>query len=274
MSPEKMAELILELQESNPYNRISAEIAKKPEYTGKKIFEGVVCGIAAASDPTFELLIDNKEANIDLMQPEEWLPGAKTVISVFMPFARWIVEENAGGGKPSDAWLHGRIDGQKAINEMSLMLAGKIRNEGMKTVIPALDPRLKVFAKSTDDFPEYTSNWSERHIAYIAGLGTFGLSHGLITKLGTAGRFMSVVTTLLLEQTPRPYKDLYEYCSKCGACIRACPPGAITADNKDNSACDALLETIKEQMKPYYGCGKCQCGMPCTYGIPGKNREE
>lgn len=274
MSPEKMTELILKLQVNNPINRISAGIAKKPEYADRKIFEGVACGIAAACDPTFELLINNKEANIDLMQPEEWLPGAKSVISVFMPFARWIVEENVGGDKPSDAWLHGRIDGQKAINEMSLILADKIRDMRLKAVIPALDPRLKVFAKSHGDFPEYTSNWSERHIAYIAGLGTFGLSHGLITRLGTAGRFMSIVTTLLPEQPSRPYTDLYEYCSKCGACIRACPPGAITADNKDNSACDALLETVKEQMKPYYGCGKCQCGMPCTYGIPGKKREE
>jgi epoxyqueuosine reductase QueG len=34
----------------------------------------------------------------------------------------------------------------------------------------------------------FSSNWSERHAAYTAGLGTFGLCDGLITPLGKAMR--------------------------------------------------------------------------------------
>ena len=104
--------LILKFQEKDPCNRISAEIAKKPEYAGRKIYENVVLGVAAAGDPVIKSLKNNKEANIDLLQPEEWLPGAKTIISVFAPYAEWLIKENIGGDMPSGSWLHGRIEEQ------------------------------------------------------------------------------------------------------------------------------------------------------------------
>ena len=265
-----MKEYILEFQENDPSNRISASYAKKPEYVSRKIHEGVICGVAAVNDGVIASLKANKEANIDMMLPEEWLPGAKSVISFFMPFARWITEENAGGNWPSDAWLHGRIEGQASSNKAFSALADKLRGEGHDAVIPSLDLRLTVFMRYAG-YPKslYTANWSERHVAFAAGLGTFGLSRGVITELGMAGRFMSIVTTLELEPTPRPYTDLLEYCAKCGACIRACPPEAISLEHlKDHDICDAYLVEIRQKEEPYYGCGVCQCGMPCSFGIP------
>lgn len=35
----------------------------------------------------------------------------------------------------------------------------------------------------------FGSNWSERHAAYVCGLGTFGLSKGLITDKGMGRTF-------------------------------------------------------------------------------------
>jgi epoxyqueuosine reductase len=43
----------------------------------------------------------------------------------------------------------------------------------------------------------YASSWSERHAAYAAGLGTFGLCDGLITARGKAVRFGSIISKLL-----------------------------------------------------------------------------
>ena len=272
MDTAEIVELILEFQEKDPGNRIPAEIAKKPEYAGRKIYDGVLCGVAAADDPVIVSLKNNKDANMDLMQPGEWLPGAKSVVSFFMPFAAWIVDENTGGEKISGAWLHGRIEGQAAIVQMASTLVKRILEEGNEALVPILDPRFRMNTNPSDDLPGYTSNWSERHVAFAAGLGTFGLSGGLITRLGTAGRLISIVTSLPLDPTPLPYDELLEYCSKCGTCIKACPPNAISFDHpKNNSLCDAWLEKIKEQENPYYGCGKCQCGMPCENGIPNSD---
>jgi epoxyqueuosine reductase QueG len=270
MNMPALKEYILEFQENDASNRITADIAKKPEYVGRKIHEGVICGVAAAGDPVISSLKAGRGANIDMMQPEEWLPGSKSVISFFMPIARWITDENAGGNWPSDAWLHGRIEGQASSDKAVSALADKLRREEHEVVIPTHDPRLKIFMKFAG-YPKslYTANWSERHVAFAAGLGTFGLSRGIITELGMAGRFMSIVTTLAIEPTPRPYSDLLEYCSKCGACIRACPSGAISLEHlKNHDICDAYLVKIRQKEEPYYGCGKCQCGMPCSFGIP------
>lgn len=76
------------------------------------------------------------------------------------------------------------------------------------------------------------SNWSERHIAFVAGLGTFGLSKSLITKRGCAGRYGSVITSLPFKSIRREYDGVYDYCSMCGECIARCPSGAITKEGK------------------------------------------
>jgi len=256
---------LLEFQENDPANRVPKELAKNPEYTGRKIFSGLVCGAADADNDILASLKGNEEAKIDLRQPSEWLAGAKSVLSFFMPFERWITEENAGSDWPTDAWLHGRIEGQAALNKVTRALVDGIREEGYGAVAPSLDPSFILYKE------ECTSNWSERHVAYACGLGTFGLSRGIITELGMAGRFSSLVTTLPFEPTPGAYKGLLEYCSKCGTCVGSCPVNAISIERlKDNLACDAFMDEIKRAEDPYYGCGKCQSGMPCAYEIPGR----
>jgi len=49
------------------------------------------------------------------------------------------------------------------------------------------------------------SNWSQRHIAYAAGLGTFSLSDGFITPKGIAMRCGSVVCDAALSPTLQVY---------------------------------------------------------------------
>ena len=266
MDAKNIEEYVIEFQEKDPLNKVSAELAKDPAYVGRNIFEGAECGISDANDEIYASLRNNADANIDLMQPEEWLPGAKSVISVFMPFEKWITEENIGGDWPTNAWLHGRIEGQTAMRKLVKDMEDMLEEKGYKAVAPSIDSRLKVNKEIL------TSNWSERHVAFICGIGTFGLSRGIITELGMAGRLISVVTTLPMVPTPRPYTDLLEYCDKCGSCIKGCPIDAISFEHlKDNKLCDGFLNEVLSKEAPYYGCGKCQSGMPCAYGIPGKS---
>ena len=52
------------------------------------------------------------------------------------------------------------------------------------------------WARVTSDRFGFASTWSERHAAYASGLGTFGLSDGLITPRGQAMRCGSVVARI------------------------------------------------------------------------------
>jgi len=118
----------------------------------------------------------------------------------------------------------------------------------------------------------YTSTWSERHAAFVCGLGTFGLSRGLITIRGMAGRFGSIISELYLPADERQYEEVSEFCSMCGQCVKRCPVGAISIEEgKNHSICSAFLDRTTTRYSPRYGCGKCQTGVPCESRIPPKN---
>jgi len=117
------------------------------------------------------------------------------------------------------------------------------------------------------------SDWSHRHIAYIAGLGRFGVNHMLITASGCCGRFGSFVTSLELELDPRPGKEacLYYHDGSCLECVGRCPRDALAADVFDRHACyGQCLENAArfKAMGTADVCGKCLAGVPCSIMDP------
>jgi epoxyqueuosine reductase QueG len=126
------------------------------------------------------------------------------------------------------------------------------------------------------------SNWSERHAAYAAGLGTFGLSDGLITEAGKAVRIGSVVVEADISITPRTAAShtancLFHARGSCGTCIDRCPVAAISTAGHDKNICHAYIRSVTapyarqitgEQVTP---CGLCQTRIPCESRNPLKN---
>ncbi|MCL2492674.1 MAG: 4Fe-4S binding protein [Clostridiales bacterium] len=271
MDRQEIFQVLKVFLDTDPSNRITEEAARRPEYAGVRLFDNPLVGCAAADDEIIRSLERNEAAGLDLRQPEEWLPGAKAVVSFFLPFTEDVRKSNRAAGAPSDLWQQGRVTGQICVECVTNALLSALRNSGYEAMAPLFDPSMKTFkGRAGSENTAYGSNWSERHVAYAAGLGTFGLSKGLITEKGVAGRFGSVVTTLAFTPAPRPYKGLYEYCVRCGACARNCPGDAISLKTgKDHALCDAYLESTRSEDGIWYGCGKCQCGTPCEDRIPG-----
>mgnify|MGYP000931477947 CR=1 FL=1 len=242
----------------------NSELNIVPELEGLRIFDLPLIGVAAAADPLFEKLKEPDVVGPKHLSPTQWLAGARSVIAYFLPFTAKVRNANRFDGLPATEWLYGRIEGERLNNALRTHLLNIIAAAGYEALSPAFDPRFAV--------TDRRSNWSERHVAFVAGLGTFSLNRSLITKAGAAGRLGSVVTNMPLQPTLRDYVAAEENCHRCGACIRRCPAGAISEAGKDNELCSAFLDETKRRFEPRYGCGKCQTGVPCEDRIPGRRR--
>ena len=269
----KSAEYYLEHSQDN---HISEETAISKSVVGLKIFDAPIFACGASDDEYFTLLKQQAAIGEHFMLPTEWLPEARTVISVFLPFSEEVRKGNSRNMTwPSDEWLHARIEGQILLNKLCMHLKSELSNAGYQSIIPAMDERFWSNTDGPAHEEKFTSNWSERHAAFVCGHGTFGLSKGLITQKGIAGRFGSIVTELYLSPDVRDYRDIYEYCSMCGRCAKNCPVDAISKETgKNHSLCSEFLDETKVKHNPRYACGKCQVHVPCEFKIPNYHKFE
>ncbi len=202
-----------------------------------------------------------------------------TVISYVLPQTEATrLEQRQATEVPAERWARSRFHGEHFNCALRLHLAEQLTESGHPAVAPE---RLSEFAYQKSARFGIASNWSERHIAWIAGHGTFGLSDGLITPVGKAVRFGSVVAKITLGETPRPYAGHQDWClwyakGTCGACMQRCPVDAITPEGHDKPAC---FNYIRKVTAPYvhehYGtgdtpCGLCQVKIPCEAQNPLK----
>ncbi len=258
-----------------PGNCVSERDAITPQAAGVRLFDPPIFAVGDPDDPLFAGLKRPEAVGPHLLLPRDWLPEARSVLSFFLPFSDAVKSSNAAppGDFPSPLWLHGRIEGQAFLLDLCRELVRLLEREGAVSVVPAMDSRFWTVSPPQPATGAlcYTSNWSERHAAFICGLGTFSLSRGVITEKGVCGRFGSLITTAALPVTVRPYHDLEEYCIHCGACARNCPGGAISLEQgKQHPPCYDFQASILDRTAPRYGCGKCQVSVPCMSKIPGR----
>lgn len=176
---------------------------------------------------------------------------------------------------PALEWTYARIYGEECNRSLAKALEEYLKELGYEAVAPMCSA---MFSWGDSEKFYKISNWSERHTAYISGLGTFGLCDGLISAKGKAVRYGSVIVNCRLSKTPRPYTEYNEYClakKGCTACIKRCPAGAITSAGHDKAKClqyhRDVLERVYRERYNHDGlvvCGLCQTGIPCESRIP------
>ena len=263
-------------------------------FGGELIFEEPLIGFADGDDPLFdeykkvvhkhhfsprEILIKHLTETMKIEAPE---PRGVSIISFVLPANRETLRSNALEKEgPSLRWNHTRWKGQDFINQLSNYLVGLLQEMGVHAVAPELSPFFKIMV-----LPDgFASNWSHRHMAYAAGLGTFSLNEGFITAKGMAMRCGSVVAGLKLTPSIRHYQHFRANClfyagEKCGQCISRCPGGALSEKGHDKLKCFEVLYTKQKPwlegahgpgyIGKYAGCGLCQTGVPCSDRIPKK----
>lgn len=247
-------------------------------------WEDFLLGVASGDDPLWDQLKGHAA-------PQHWTPSEAFAASGDVGLAQpeeltvisWAVcqtEATKAANRletrmPSEPWARARIYGQEGNRALHQVMLDAFRAAGYQAVAPSLLPAWSEARPHTD---HWSSTWSERHVAYVSGLGTFGLSGGLITAKGMAVRFGSVVVRAVAQPTLRPYQGPFEYClhfngGECFACVDRCPSGSVNVEGRDKEACAGLLRRSEEYVRLHYGfdgygCGLCQTAVPCESGIP------
>jgi len=205
------------------------------------------------------------------------LPENLTVISWVLPQTKHTkVETRKEKTYPPESWARARFFGEAVNDKLRKHVVSKLAKAGIRATAPMLLPQ---WARMPSEKFVFSSKWSERHAAFVSGLGTFGLSDGLITPRGKAMRVGSVIAELIIPATPRPYKGHQDYClwfsqRTCKKCVKRCPVNALSEKGHDKIPCSKHVhETCKAYIVEHYGfegyaCGLCQTGVPCESRIP------
>jgi len=234
-------------------------------------YRRALIGFADALDPDFLRL--RTFINQFHRLPTDILPGARTVVSFFIPFTREIVVANERHPFVAEEWATAYSETNQLIEQICSSLAIKLGKEGVKAN----------WELPTHNFDKesMTSYWSHKSVAKIAGLGSFGLNQMLITDSGCAGRFGSIITDASVTPTP---KSKIESClhlvdKSCVACVERCPNHALTITGLDKHKCyqrcleaDKAYSYLAESRglpRPFDACGKCSIG-PCSLKNPVK----
>ncbi|MHA2232194.1 MAG: epoxyqueuosine reductase [Candidatus Hodarchaeales archaeon] len=236
------------------------------------------------TDPLYEFFKDDigdfyllpEELFAQRFPNAKFVPAQLTVISWILPQTAATKTEHRTRTKfPTESWARARIFGEEVNDKLRKHVVEKLNEKGYKALAPLASP---LWQTTTSDKYSFASTWSERHAAYAAGLGTFGLCDGLITPKGKAMRCGSVIAKIAIPPSDRPYDNFRAYClfyknGTCGECIDRCPAGALSESGHDKVKCLNYLNKTREFVREHfkfegYGCGLCQTGVPCESSIP------
>lgn len=232
------------------------------------LWRNPLVNIADAGDPLFERL--KEVVDPDHAMPHDLLPTARSAIVFFLPFHRELGKGNAEAGHfASPGWAQAYVETNEVISLICAQLKELLADFGFDA---AGTPATHNF-----DTKKLVSLWSHKHVGFIAGLGTFGRHHQLITRKGCVGRLGSLVTSAPLPPTPRPAQEwcLFKRGLKCHACVKRCRYGALGRDGLDRQRCYAQLlanDARFDQFPLADVCGKCACEVPCSYEIPAQRK--
>lgn len=257
-------------------------------FYGEPFYEQPLVGFVRGNDPILEqykeIIGPHHFTPFEIMRWQAENNGVKppapedlSVVSFVMPFSPKTKRDNAAAVDwLSERWAQTRLLGEMFSQTIVREIVTDLMGRGILAVSPDVTP---LFNKKRYPKVGWASPWSHRHMAYAAGLGTFGMHDFMITEKGAAVRFGSFVVNLKLKPNRKRSEDIHAYCQhyqglECMQCAKRCPVEAITAQKAhDKEACAQRVgKSIPYCNKHYhifiYGCGLCATGVPCESEIP------
>jgi epoxyqueuosine reductase QueG len=212
----------------------------------------------SADHPQFENLQEVVHPTHKL--PKDLLPSARSVISFFLPFKGHVVRANARDReKVAKEWAVAYIETNALIERITGRIIRDLAEQGIMAVT---EPPTGNFNRDS-----LVSPWSHKSVAVIAGLGSFGLHHLVITDLGCAGRFGSLVldVEMPIDEIPPKERCLYFIDGSCLECVLLCPVDALDESvGLDKGRCWTKCRKNADELQDLGGvtvCGKCAVGI-------------
>jgi epoxyqueuosine reductase len=198
----------------------------------------------------------NKEKRLN---PAELLPGARSIISVFVNYHQEQKLPKLDGVISKYARS---VDYHTVLKDMLYDLATKLHANQTRDL--TRKEKSKVYRVFVDSAPVMEKQW-----AVAAGIGWQGKHSNIITRDYGSWGFLGEIITV--EEFDRYSVSLPDLCGTCNACIDACPTQAITQPYVvDGSRCIsyATIELEAETEIPpdlekdlgdwIFGCDVCQ----------------
>lgn len=196
------------------------------------------------------------------MMPEDFMENPNIVISYYVPFTEETaaVNMNVEGNMASQEWSDAYNLTNTMISDINQCVADMLNEMGHRAAVPSG----VVFDKQL-----ILSNWSQRHIAYAAGLGTFGINNMLISEKGCCGRYGSIVADIPVEADSivKEERCLYKKNGSCKKCVQNCFSGALTTEGFDRKKCFEIC-MLNDAKTGADVCGKCDIDIPCAFKAP------
>lgn len=251
-------------------------------FHGERIFDEPLIGFVRGDDPLFarykEIIGPHHFTAVEIMAWQAANNGVPApaadelaVVSVIMPIAKQTRLDNSNQDKwPAERWAQTRLLGEIFSQLFVREIVATLMDHGVLAVSPDVTP---MFNKKRYPKVGWASPWSHRHIAYAAGLGTFGLHDFFITEKGCAHRAASFVVHKRLKSNRERSEDIHAGClhrqgKECMKCAHRCPVDAIGPNGHDKEACyNHVKKSVMYCNKNFhifiYGCGLCATGVPC-----------
>lgn len=198
--------------------------------------------------------------------PRYYVPKAKSVVVVAIGYPRSLGEVwgtfDEEGGTPTPYMWFGFAQLNWDLSRVALKIAKISEARGYRSLpIPPSGTLVQYrYVQDFDRWSRYLGDFSHKHAAFAAGLGTFGWSNLFLTpEFGSRQRLISIITEAEFEAEDLiPSEELCkpELCDY--ACVETCPIGALSNDKAQEFTMDG--QTYKYGMLDHMRCRWCLDG--------------
>lgn len=202
----------------------------------------------------------------DKTHPRYYMPTARSVVVMAIGYPRSIGEVwgtfDEEGCTPTPYMWFGFAQLNWDLSRLALKIAKVLEAHGYRSLpIPPSGTLVQYrYVQDFDKSNRYLGDFSHKHAALAAGIGTFGWSNLLLTpEYGARQRLISVITEAEFE-----VKDLIPAEKLCRpglcnfACVETCPIGALSKDKAQVFTMEG--QTYRYAMLDHLRCRWCLDG--------------